>query len=473
MARGVRIWVGVFDEKVVADLTWTVNETVLSPAEVITVRGLGPVAPGPPAVVTQTGVFDLAVDATDRIEHRIRVTAHWPDGRTAESDVLRTRRLPDRVPDALSATFNVLLVSCFYGRHDAFGQAGALVANRLAGGPYQPDLVLTVGDQVYLDNPPDEALHLAVDGFAGAFERQYRANWQGLGYAQILRSGPVAAIPDDHEYWNNYPQPGAIWPASWFEGTGRKAWEDSARAMYDGFQLAEPDVYCYDFDVRPLSFFMMDNRTFRVRAGFGDRVPSLREDDLQRLKAWVDRVLIDKELLPVLCTGPSLLQPAAGWFKGAFFDRNFANYSDYPDVMEGVLRLSAAGHTPLLLTGDVHYPRVTKATYSAGDHAWSDLFEVISSPASLVAGPYAESKPANERFRLEGLDASLRCDHLWPTADRADTRDHVALLRFRSTATGVTVEPTYWMINGPARGRTPLIAPTLTLQRFPATVPQP
>lgn len=469
-AGSLRIWVGVFDERPVQNVTWRVDEIVVAPDQVTVVRQLAAVPPGPPTVITQSGVFDLPYPADGSIAHKVQVTAHWADGRAVSSSVLSTRALPERVPTGLTDSFNVLLVSCFFGGNDAFGLAGSLVANRLTG-PYQPHLVLTVGDQVYLDNPPYKALHFDANNMAAAFERQYRANWQGPGYADILQAGPVAAIPDDHEYWNNYPQRGTLWPATWFAANGL-AWASNARAMFEAYQQAVPDIFSYSFDVPPLSFFMMDNRTFREQAGIDEPARSLRPEDLNRYESWVARVLRE-ELLPVLCTGPSLIQQPARWFKGVFVDRNFANYTDYASVTQGILRMSDAGLTPLLLTGDVHYPRVTKATHAGGRRGWSDFFEVISSPTSLVSGSHKPSQPADESFRLDSLGDSLKCKHLWPIADRADTRNHVCLLRFRSLETGVTVEPLYWMIDGPARSRNPLAAPVLTLQRFPGINPQP
>ena len=171
-----------------------------------------------------------------------------PDGRNT-SNVLSTWPLPRSIPSGLGETFNVLLVSCFYEPND--GGIGDVVASHLKGSN-RPDLVLTVGDQVYLDNPWAKAFHWTETGFAKSFELKYRKNWQGSRYANILRAGPVAGIPDDHEYWNNYPQPGIIWPMTNIGGVGRDNWERAARSMFDAFQLAEPDRYSYQLDVEPL-----------------------------------------------------------------------------------------------------------------------------------------------------------------------------------------------------------------------------
>lgn len=117
--------------------------------------------------------------------------------------------LPAAVPAGLGASFNVLLVSCFHQQEDRGGLAGNLVAQLPVN--FRPHLLLLLGDQVYLDLPTLTNFRDRVDWLAQKFEEDYTANWRGLaGYAQILEAAPSAAIPDDHEYWNNAPHTSPI-----------------------------------------------------------------------------------------------------------------------------------------------------------------------------------------------------------------------------------------------------------------------
>lgn len=473
-AEHLRIWVGVFDHTPPLRLEWRLNGVTLEPTQVRQRRPLSPVRPGPPAVITQTGVFDLPV--TPLIDpmlkstpHVVEVEAVWPDGRRMRSLPFTTRPLPGEVPAGIGRSFNVLLVSCFYEPRDSFGKAGSLAAALASHDSTRPDLVLTVGDQVYLDNPPlGTVKHYTHDALAKSFEVKYRRNWQGMGYAQILRAGPVAAIPDDHEFWNNYPQKNFPLPTLFSKSS--RNWEKAARDMYDAFQLGPTDTYSYKVVVPPLSFFLLDNRTFREKSTHGDPSPSARAADLDAYDVWVDEVIGSPDLIPVLVTGPSLFQgPKRG--VGKVMDLNLANCADYPAIMRGLLRLSSHGRPPLALTGDVHYGRVISALHATGNpyRPWSKLYEVISSPASLVGGSQPDAARPDQRFSIEGTSVTLGCEMLWPTKDSIEMTDHLALLRFGRTPTGVRLETTYWMLNEPGLSAGPYRAPEIPLNRFPAT----
>ena len=408
----LRMWIGVFDKEP-ATLKWSVDGARLPDSEVKPIRGLAFMPPGPKHTLTQSGVYELVVPPKSpgpsgaRPQYTVEVSAEWPQRhRTGVSASRVVRPLPSEMP---SDAFRVLLVSCFYEPDDSGGKAGALVA-KLCRGPDRPDLVLTVGDQVYLDNPAVESMLLPTfreKKYATKFEEKYRKNWQvGFsrsihnGYADILCAAPVAAIPDDHEYWNNYPSRSMPALAS-FLGA-RDSWRDAARDTYDYFQhgdrIDDDSSYCYSIEVAPLSFFMLDNRTFR--RGTISEMHSMTSGQIAAYRAWVDRMIATPGSVPVLVTGPSLFQNTKGKLK--FTDLNFADVEEYPTIMEGLLHLSSAGRTPLLLTGDVHYPRLARAQYpvGSGSRPWAPIHEVISSPASLCPNPFDKrpiAKPADEQ----------------------------------------------------------------------------
>ena len=355
-----------------------------------------------------SGVVDLPCSSSD-VAHRVCVEVMTRKG-ALEPVQLVTRTLPTQVPQPgapradggnqpWDAAFNVLLVSCYGADKDV--QVSEVV--RTIRRSTQVDLVLTVGDQVYLDQPLLKAeYHAFADRFMHGLNRfledKYWRNWSGdprlnprgrNGLADILQLAPVAAIPDDHEYWNNYPGPSPLaTPASMWSSI-RTAWSSAAKALYDSYQLAEDLSYDYRVDVDPLSFWMMDNRTFREE----DRGFTLQQPappflgGLDKFNQWIDDV-IKRRLVPVLVTGPSIVQDEVGKWTGRLTDYNFVNFRDYPDIVNQLLRAAAADLPVLLLTGDVHYGRVVRIDASAGGGAaaYGDrwIHEVISSPAALV-----------------------------------------------------------------------------------------
>lgn len=232
----------------------------------------------------------------------------------------------------------------------------------------------------------------------------------------------------------------------------------AARNAFDAFQhgddTSDPSTYCYTFDVKPLSFFMLDSRTFRT--GTVDNMHGLRSEHVRAYHDWVQRMIDTPKSVPVLVTGPSLFQAAKTSRRS--FDLNFANIREYPSIMTGLLRLSRAGRTPLALTGDVHYPRVVRATYRPGSHSrlWAPIYEVIASPASLVAlQRQSATKPdKSDTFTLNTqADMSLNCNKHWPPTGHALIHDHVAIVKFTHTNTGLRVAVRYWLV--PHAGRVP------------------
>jgi hypothetical protein len=214
---------------------------------------------------------------------------------------------------------------------------------------------------------------------------------------------------------------------------------------------------------------MMDNRTFRQRDTIFVKARTLRTEDLHLFERWVDRVIASETLLPILVTGPSLFQPPKR-FGEKELDRNIANYADYPEIMEGLMKLSSHGRPPLALTGDVHYGRVISAIHATGNPArtWSKMHEIISSPSALVMGPHKPAKVPDSRFTVEGTGSILRCSLMWPTTDPPTVGNHVALLKFARTQTGADLDTTYWLSTPTGQQAVETRqAPQIPLQRFP------
>jgi len=66
---------------------------------------------------------------------------------------------------------------------------------------------------------------------AEKFEKDYTINWsEPLAYANVLGAAPSISIPDDHEYWNNYPHASPFIQNAWSQ-EGRDNWREAAQSM--------------------------------------------------------------------------------------------------------------------------------------------------------------------------------------------------------------------------------------------------
>lgn len=371
-------------------------------------------------------------------------------GTGTELATLDVRAMPAEVPPDGFGTFNVLLASCYHRDED---RGIARVLSRL---PAPPDLTLLMGDQVYLDLPTLTNFRSdSVPWLAGKFQRDYVRNYIDPDrYARILHAAPGAALPDDHEYWNNAPHPSPVVPDTW-HAQKRANWQRAAGALYDEFQLSSSGRdRMLTLDVAPLSFFLMDTRTFR-RA---DRTATLHPDTLAQLRSWVDGVIAGSRY-GVVVTGQSLLHGPSPAVAGAVGDRHPADYGDHPAVMAELLRLVRAGRPALCLTGDVHYGQVLTATENG---TGARLHEVISSPAALVttvgkdqvAGlggwikgdpdPRHRTAPGLQPFRPPGSPGGFRLERHYP--QHREKGDHVVLLRFRRSGFGLEMTATYVLV---------------------------
>ncbi|MCR9137614.1 MAG: alkaline phosphatase D family protein [Alphaproteobacteria bacterium] len=343
-------------------VVWKLNGAVV---EAETVRPLSAAHVHSAALLT--GIFELslpAANAFNRIEAKVF-------GQSAEVQI---RRFPQAMAD--NGWFRLLLCSCYHQAEDR----QALVSQSFLNIPAaeRQDLSLFMGDQVYLDLPtlnnyPDNEARLAE-----RFEQYYRTNWTTyVGLDAVLKTAPSVFCPDDHEYWNNFPHWSPIIQNSWTPGS-RMRWKSAADQLYDAFQCAAPAVRGdnIEIDVDPLSVLVLDQRSQRK----DDRSATLGPDGLAQLNNWVNRLIKEKKFGAVV-TGQSLLDKPVGAFKGAVADWMLPNYEDYAPIVKALSRLSDHGRPVLLLTGDVHWGRVTRIK----EGGRTRFIEIICSPSSLVS----------------------------------------------------------------------------------------
>jgi hypothetical protein len=451
----LQIWVGAFGRTAPPNLTWFLDGQTASPNVVRSMESARtvPQMVEPTEPRAFTGLFEFRAGITPDTTFEVQVSEAGPPEESSEP--LRVRTLPAAIPRGLGASFNVLLVSCFHQDRDKSGLAGKLVSQ--LPGAFRPHLTLLLGDQVYLDLPTLANFRDQVDWLADKFEEDYTINWRGTpGYAQVLHAAPSAAVPDDHEYWNNFPHASPFIQNS-FTAAGRNRWREAARALYDAFQLSQPAGHAraFELDVPPLSFFLMDNRTFRD----ANRRSTLPNGVLQQLNRWAARVATN-QLFGAVVTGQSVFQEKVSDLQGAIADRHLANYGDYDEIMAVLVGLARAGRPVLCITGDVHWGRLIQATELQSQKP--ALYEVISSPSSLVATVgkdqlagllsvfkkpdpwFRHSNPEKppEVLKLPQISASLACKVLHPQKG-----NHVALLAFREAGFGLELSVIYWPID--------------------------
>jgi hypothetical protein len=481
----LQLWVGVTGGDSPPLLVWNLDGKPVT-AEVK--RALQPVLRAELAAKADrkvwTGCFELAGLAADQ--------SYEIGARTADLSVIRrVRTLPRRIPDGPQERFTILLVSCFDIDEDSTGAAGD-VLSRLK---VRPDLTILAGDQVYLDIPTAENFADDAAWLANRFQSSYVKNWFGTvgqpndprevprGFPQVLSLAPCAFLPDDHEFWNNYPFSTPPVQNSWTFG-GRERWKRAAEQVYEGLQQTAEAAFGQGriLDIDPLSILLLDTRSQRD-IGTAKREPSrngsgdlLGDAGRALLKSWVDGLVASARSASVkygmLVTGQSLFSPSAGPYKGGATDYEFADYeADFRFMVEQIERVSASGLPIILATGDVHWGRVLEA--HGADSVNGSIYEVISSPTSLVSTIVSDQ--AKEVWgAIKGVLGMK--DH-WPrhrdaqkpagvfgtagqfhvaVAQRKDQKaavmrgNQAAMLRFAQLAGGIDVEVTYFSLSGDA-----------------------
>jgi hypothetical protein len=341
----------------------------------------------------------------------------------------------------------------------------------------KPHLTLLTGDQVYLDLPTLQDFPDDVAWLAAKFEKDYTLNWRGpLGYTEVLAAAPSLAIPDDHEYWNNFPYPSPFVGNS-FTQAGRDRWREAAQAMYAGFQLPYPAQpgEPVRFEIALLSFFVAATRSRRD----AERRFTMSDEAHQQMEHWVDDTIAKKQF-GVFISGQSLFTKAIGKIAGAVKDYELPNYDDYGCILLRLQKLADAGRPALCLTSDAHWGRVVTATdLQTGRTVFA---EIISSPVSLVTtigrdqvrefGAFLNDLfgPRNPWSRHANPDeppaflASEPLQGRFPCTTRHRQKgNHVAVLGFRQHGDGIEVRITYWPITRDATVVRPSVIGPMTL----------
>ena len=285
---------------------------------------------------------DYRLEFERRVEANpdIGVSRHWQRLRSG-----RFRTLPSRLPLAGEGAFTIGLGSCFYNHRDGGRAAAAYKALYERGEQdVRPDVTVLTGDQVYLDIGFD-SLSLIPREIRERIADDYALHWQALG--SILSRGGTWMLPDDHEYWNDYPFVDSLLPnllALRVRGV-RKIWKRAAR---DGVKQIQRSPVVESFTLGDdLTVCLADLRSHRS----GDRF--LPEPDFQKLLAWAR----DRSCPGVLAISQPLIVTESTERNLRSFPRQYAELLD---------ALGAVAHDVVVLSGDVHFGRI--ASVPIGSH---------------------------------------------------------------------------------------------------------
>lgn len=457
----IRLWVAAWDTESPPPVTVSVND---APASARVVKAMAPIRDGitgaAGAPLNHRAVLEVQDLAHDR-PYRVRIAA----GESACELAVRT--LPERVPDVLDGTFNILLCSCYYQPEDASGLLGTIVSQIML----RPHLTLMMGDQVYGDLPL-----LASFGAASAareLAQKYRRNWTSErlgagGLGKVLTAAPAICVADDHEFWNNFPFEQSQLPPTW-TAEGRDAWKRAATELYEDFQLGDAKAGdAQRLDIEPLKLLCLDTRSSRDEA-FDALLSPAAVDALER---WADDLVADKRAergpwFGVLVSGQALFALPETESRKRKVDAEMSNYAQFARaILPQLARLADASIPVLYVTGDVHWGRVAEAIDVLAGRTL--IYEVIASPSRLIRVPLVDkgkelggavkglfgkpdpwprhSEPAEVPDWLTGgRRFSLRCDPAHGIGLR-QRGDQVAILSLCRAGRGVNFSVSYFGI---------------------------
>lgn len=402
------------------------------------------------AVLTFRG---LDAGSEYRLEFERRIEAEPRAGIKRRWQRLRSgtfRTLPSRVPEKGRDAFTIGLGSCFYHHRDGGRAAASYKALYERGSKtVRPDVTVLAGDQVYLDIGFD-SLSLIEKEIRERIADDYALHWQALG--SMLSRGGTWMLPDDHEYWNDYPFTDSLLPTLLALKLPhvRKRW---TKAAYDGVRNVQRSPVVESFTIGDdLSVCLADLRSYRSEHEF------LPEAPFKTLLDWAGH----RDCPGVLVIPQPLI------VQQNRFERNLRSYgTQYTRLLEA---LGSVSHDVVVLSGDVHFGRI--ADVPIGTRG-ARLVEIISSPMSNLTGlnglatSVATDRPA--RFPHDAASKALgwqpREVNYYKNGDaggrffvqsrkgrwlsaypRTRTREHVMTVSFCRRAAGLEMTVDAWLL---------------------------
>ena len=348
--------------------------------------------------------------------------------------------LPKRVPLKGKKPFTIALGSCFYNHRDGGRAAAAYKALYQRGSEtVRPDITFLTGDQVYLDIGFD-SLSLVPGEIRQRVADDYAMHWQAMG--SILSNGGTWMLPDDHEFWNDYPfYKNAIPQLQALRLRHvRKAWDAVAT---NGVQNIQRSATFETFNIgKDLSVCIADLRSFRDENGFTSKTI------FNKIKKWASEL---RSPGVFVASQPLIVEE----------NKTEKNLLSYQQQYAALLKAFAvSGHDIVLLSGDVHFGRI--ATTPLGNETKGPrLIEIIASPMSNltflngIATDKAKSKPAKfpatDICKLNGwkpvkvtysklYQVSTKKGSIFSAYPKTRTREHFMTISFNRNTTSGTID---------------------------------
>lgn len=393
-------------------------------------------------------LFRLSWPATaERFQIRVRVS-----GADIQA-TLTSRRPPAHLPGKAAESFNLLLSSCYYQPND---KSHAL-ADVIKSIKPVPDFTLLAGDQVYLDLPSQQNLPADKTRLAQTLGKKYQTNWfsahlQQPGLASVLTHGPVFCVPDDHEFWNNFPL-FQVQLENTHSATDRTNWQEVALRLYERYQMSPAQAAgFFRQDLAPLCMLFLDARTRRDEQGEQMFNAATRI----AIERWADDLLTRKKnnlaAVGLLSSGQALLIEKPGPWARKLADMEMPNYKDFSVLTNALEKLFAAEVPVLYITGDVHWGRIAEGISPRGKTLF---YEVIASPSRLINTLGSDQlNSVKNIFRTEPKPfpkhpsapddlAGIKLANLELKTKHRQQGDHVALLRFHAIPGGLEFSVNY------------------------------
>lgn len=309
------------------------------------------------------------------------VSADWQHLRSGQFDTL-----PKRLPLESQTPFTIGIGSCFYDHRDGGQAAGAYQALYERGpASVRPDITMLTGDQVYLDIGFD-SLSFVSDEIRQRIADDYARHWQALG--GILNRGGTWMLPDDHEYWNDYPFHDSLIPqllALKIDAV-RNTWRRASSDAVKNVQRC-PSVETFSIG-NDLAICLADLRSFRSKQGF------LSNAEFQKVVSWAEG----------LTTPGIFVTPQPLIVEENKTERNLLSFkSQYQQLLEA---LASSGHDIVLLSGDLHFGRIASCQMGTDG---GRLIEIISSPLSNLTylNGIATAKPELKPKKFPPSDVKI------------------------------------------------------------------
>ena len=308
---------------------------------------------------------------------------------------------------------------------------------------------MLTGDQVYLDIGFD-SLSLIEKEIRERIADDYALHWQALG--SLLSRGGTWMLPDDHEYWNDFPFTDSLLPTLLALKLPHvcKTWKQAAR---DGVRNVQRSPVVESFTLgNDLSVCLADLRSRRSKHRLLPEVP------FKSLLDWAGSRT---------CPGVLVL-PQPLIVEQNHVERNLRSYeTQYARLLEA---LGSVRHDVVVLSGDVHFGRIASVPIGTGG---ARLVEIISSPMSNLTGlnglatgvatdrpdrfPHGAAaevlgwQPQKVNYDKSGgsrgrFFVQSRKGRLLSAYPRARTREHIMTVSFCRRAEGIEVAAQAWLL---------------------------